>query len=65
MKEESFDCICGKHFETTEEMQDHFKKNNIGTTGRPHYRLITSGSNPLEGEVPWSEMPPMHKDGPQ
>jgi hypothetical protein len=47
---ESFDCICGQHFESTDELNEHWKTNNTVTTGRPHYRLITGGSSEdLEG----------------
>lgn len=62
---ESFDCICGEHFETMAELQEHWKTNTTATTGRPHYRLITGGSSEdLEG-MHSRQMPPMHQDGPQ
>jgi hypothetical protein len=59
---ESFDCICGKHFDSQEELTEHWETNNIETTGRPHYRLITSGSSSLEHDTPF---PGIRKDGPQ
>lgn len=59
---ESFDCICGQHFDTMADMQEHWETNTSATTGRPHYRLITSGAyNEPEGKSA-RQMPPMRKD---
>jgi hypothetical protein len=62
---ESFDCICGEHFDSLAGLQEHWKTNNTVTTGRPHYRLVTGGSSEdLEGTEART-MPTMRKDGTQ
>lgn len=45
---ESFDCICGEHFGSMEELREHWKTDNSQTTGRPHYRLVTGSSSSEE-----------------
>lgn len=44
---EKFDCKCGKSFGSLPELQAHWNDPER-KPGVPHYRLITSGSNPLE-----------------
>lgn len=64
-KDESFYCICRKKFGSMADLSKHWKTNNIATTGRPHYRLVTGGAmDELEGKEV-RQMPPVRKDGPQ
>ena len=62
---ESFDCICGEHFGSLTDIQEHWKTNNTVTTGRPHYRLITGGASQEQEGKGVRRQPPMRKDGPQ
>ena len=40
LNEEDFICICDAEFDSIEQLQEHWRTNNVQTTGKPHYRPV-------------------------